>query len=151
MTRLTERSGDLFAAGILFSIGAFAIIVSRFMPSGRFDEVGPGVFPCILGVILCGASLGIGVKSYCQSEKYKEVSISHRDSWAIVAGTLVMAFLFKPFGAIPVLGLYVLFLLMLLSDLGWVKSIFFAAIAAVATYFFFDVLLGIPLSGGIIY
>lgn len=151
MARLTERVGDLISAVALFGIGSLAIIGSWLMPPRRLDDMGPGFFPSILGIILCVASVGIGAKSFRHRAASKEIQIIHRDSWSIVAGTIVMAFLFKPIGALPVTGLYVLFLLKLLTNLGWGKGILLAAASAVVTYLFFDLLLGIPLSGGMLF
>ena len=151
MARLTEKNGDLTAAAGLFAIGSLAVIGSRFMPAGRLDDMGPGFFPVILGVILCAASAAIAVKSLAKPSAGNEIKLIHRDSWSIVGGTIAMAFLFKPLGAIPVIGIYVFFLLKLLTRLGWGKCVLFSAASALVTYLFFDLLLGIPLSGGILF
>ena len=54
-------------------------------------------------------------------------------------------------GALPMIGLYVLFLLKLLSKLSWIMCIVFAAATAAGGYVIFDVLLGIPLPGGMFF
>lgn len=138
-------------AAVLFAIGLSALIVSRNMPAGTFGEVGPGFFPSILGAALCLISLAIGLASLWQKSGRERVSIAHRDSWSIVGGVIVTAVLFNPVGALPMIGLYVLFLLKLLSKLGWGRCILFAAAAAIGGYLVFDVLLGIPLPGGLLY
>jgi hypothetical protein len=149
--RLTERVGDFLVAAVLFLVGLSALIIARNMPAGRFGDAGPGFFPSILGVVLCLVSLGIGVSNLWQRDGKDVVSLAHRDSWSIVGGLVIMAVLFSPLGALPMIGLYVLFLLKRLSKLGWVKCIVFAAATAAGGYWIFDVLLGIPLPHGLLF
>lgn len=149
-SRLTERVGDFLAAAALFLVGASALIISRLMPAGRFGDVGPGFFPSILGVVLCVVAIALGAATLWRRDGQEIVAIAHRDSWAIVGGLLVMAVLFSTVGALTMIGLYVLFLLKLLSRLGWIKCVVFAAVTVAAGYVIFDVLLGIPLPPGML-
>lgn len=151
MPRLTERVGDYVVAAVLFCVGLSALITAQNMPAGTFGEVGPGFFPSILGSVLCLVSLAIGVSNIWNRGGRETVSIAHRDSWAIIGGLAVMAVLFNPVGALPMIGLYVLFLLKLLSKLSWIMCIVFAAATAAGGYVIFDVLLGIPLPGGMFF
>lgn len=151
MPKLTERSGDCIVAVVLFLIGLSTLILSQQMPPGVFGEVGPGFFPTILSVVLCLVSAGICVSNLWRKDGKTAIHIAHRNSWWIVGGLIITAVLFSPVGALPMIGLYVLFLLKLLSKLGWFKSIFFAAVTAIGGYVVFDYLLGIPLPRGIFF
>jgi putative tricarboxylic transport membrane protein len=151
VSRLTERIGDFIAAAVLLLVGASALIVSWHMPAGRFGDVGPGFFPSILGVVLTLVALAIGTSNVWRRDGETVVALGHRDSWAIAGGLLVLAVFFDIVGALPMIGLYVLFLLKLLSRLGWVKCVVFAAVTVVGGYVVFDVLLGIPLPAGILF
>ncbi len=151
MPKLTERLGDCIVAAVLFLVGLSTLILSQKMPAGTFGEVGPGFFPTILSVVLCLVSVGICLSNLWRRDGRMVVHIAHRNSWWIVGGLIIAAVLFNPVGALPMIGLYVLFLLMLLSKLGWIKCILSAAATAVGGYVVFDYLLGIPLPGGIFF
>jgi hypothetical protein len=151
MPRLTERFGDCIVAAVLFLVGLSTLILSQKMPAGTFGEVGPGVFPTIISVILCLVSVGICVSNLWRRDGQTVIHIVHRNSWWIVGGLVITAILFTPVGALPMIGLYVLFLLKLLSKLGWIKCVSFAALTAAGGYVVFDYLLGIPLPGGIFF
>jgi hypothetical protein len=151
LSRLTQRVGDLLAATLLFLVGASALVVSQQMPAGRFGDVGPGFFPSILGVVLCAAAVALGAANVWRRDGKEIIAIAYRDSWAIVGGLLVLAVLFEIVGALTMIGLYVLFLLKLLSTMGWVKCIVFAIVTVAGGYVVFDVLLGIPLPPGMLF
>jgi len=151
MPRLTERVGDYIVAAILFLVGLSALILSQNMPAGAFGEVGAGFFPSILSVSLCLVSVAIGVSNLWRRDGQKAIHIAYRNSWWIVGGLVIAAILFDPIGALPMIGLYVLFLLKLLSKLGWIKCILFAAATAAGGYVLFDMLLGIPLPRGMFF
>jgi putative tricarboxylic transport membrane protein len=148
MINPTERTGNLVITAVLLGIGMFSVIASRLMPSGQFGEMGPGFFPGLLGGILVAISLLLGGQVLLNRSLINRVDFMHRNSWAIVGATILVAMLLKDLGFIPAIGLFIFFNLKLLSNMGWVRCILVSAAAAIGVYVFFDSLLGIPLPAG---
>jgi putative tricarboxylic transport membrane protein len=148
MIKPTERTGNLVIVAVLFGIGMFSVIGSRFMPRGQFGEMGPGFFPGLLGGALVAISLLLGGQVFFNRSLKNRVDFMHRNSWAIVGATILIAMFFKALGFIPAIGLFILINLKLLSSMGWVRCILVSAAAAIGAYVFFDSLLGIPLPAG---
>jgi hypothetical protein len=148
MINPTERTGNLVILVCLFGLGMFCVISSRAMPGGQFGEMGPGFFPGLLGAVLAGISLILGGQMVVSRSLQNRVQLGHRDAWSIVASTILLAFIFKPLGFMPSVGLFVCFNIKLLSKLGWIKCIAVSVAAAVSAYLFFSTLLGTPLPLG---
>lgn len=145
MWRSTLRSGDLVISGLLFCIGLFAILMSRAMPKGEYSVPGPGLFPALLGILLCGVSLVFIVRLVLYKSAKKVVEIGHRYIWATTVAIILVSFFFERFGFILVITFFVGFLLKLLSGLRWIACILWAVVAAIAAYLFFNSLLGVQL------
>jgi hypothetical protein len=140
----TERGGELVIAGILFCIGLFWIIESRYMPRGEFSVPGPGFFPILLGVLMCLVSGALGVQRFLDRTS-GQVKIGHPKIWSTIVAIIVLAVFFERLGSIVMIALFVAFLLKILSHLRWYACILWGIAAAISAYLFFDPLLGIQL------
>lgn len=145
MLRTTERIGDVVISGVLFCIGLFSILVSRWMPKIQSAVTGPGTFPNLLGILLCVVSLALGVYTLLHRESIKEVEIGHSGTWTIPVAIIVVGVFFERLGFVPMIAFFVGFFLKIFSNLGWIACVIFAAAAAISAYLFFNLLLGIPL------
>jgi putative tricarboxylic transport membrane protein len=144
----TERTGDLITSGVLFCIGLFSIINSQMMPPAGYGEVGPGFFPKIIGTLLCGISLSLVIQSFIKGSTTNGVGMSHRKVWYIVAAIIFLAILFEKIGFIPLVALFVGFLLKIFSNMGYKKCIAFGVAAAISAYLIFGSLLELQLPRG---
>jgi putative tricarboxylic transport membrane protein len=146
MWKSTERTGELVISGITFCVGFVGILMSRDMPKGEYSVPGPGVFPALLGILLCGVSLGLTVQILLRHKPAKKVvEIGNRYIWATTAAIIGISFLFERLGFILVMAFFVGFLLRLLSNLRWIACILWAFVASIAAYGFFHFLLGVQL------
>jgi len=148
MLRTTERIGDVVISGVLFSIGLFSILFSCWMPRIQSAVTGPGTFPMLLGILLCVVSLALGVYTLLHRENNKEVEIGHSVAWTIPLAIIVVGVFFERLGFMPMIALFVGFFLKIISNLGWIACLLFAAAAAISAYLFFDLLIGVPLPMG---
>jgi|SRR3989339_1174204 len=143
-----ERAGNLIILGFLFCLGLYSIICSLIMPPAAYGEVGPGFFPKILGVLLCGISIVLGIQNFIKTNTTNRVEISYRKVWYIVPSIIVLAVLFEKVGFIPLVALLVCFLLRIFSNVGYKKCIAFSVILAIGAYLIFGSLLELQLPRG---
>jgi len=140
----TQRTGDMVIAGALFCIGLIWVVGTVDMPRGEFSIPGPGFFPVVLGLALCGASLALG-GSILMFRAAKRVSIGNTYIWSTPIALIALAILFERLGFVPSIALFIGFFLRLLSDLKWVTCVVAAVAAAIGAYLFFSYLLGVSL------
>jgi len=141
----TQRNGELVIAGIIFCIGLGGALMSRSMPKGEYMVPGPGLFPALLGTLLCVVSLAFIVRLALSKSDKKVVEVGHRYIWATTAAIILVSIFLERLGFILVITFFVGFLLKLLSNLGWIACILWAVAGAIAAYLFFDSLLGVQL------
>lgn len=144
MREISQRTGELVAAGALFTIGLVWALGSLEMPRGEFSVPGPGFFPMFLSGGLCASALLIALNAL-RSRVTARVRVGNASIWSTGIALLVVAVLFEPLGFIPAIALFVAFFLRLLSGFRWIPCILTALAAACVVYLFFGVLLGIPL------
>lgn len=143
MQELNQRTGDVIAALALFAIGLLWVVGARGMPRGEFAVPGPGFFPTLLGVGLCGAAVLLLLAGRHASPT--RVRFGNASIWSTAAALLGLAVIFEPLGFLPAVALFIGFFLRLLSGFRWITCAVAALAAAWAVYLFFGVLLGIPL------
>ncbi len=141
----TERVGELVITGVLFCIGLFSVLMSRDMPKGEFSVPGPGFYPTILGFVMCSFSIALGIRVFLYYRTTKRVEIGHPYIWFTTVALIIVAILFERIGFIPMIALFIVFLLRILSHLRWVSCILWAIAGAVTAYLLFDLLLGVQL------
>lgn len=140
----SERKGELVISGIMFCIGLFFILLSREMPHGNLNVPGPGFFPTLLGVLLCGSSFAICIRSFLYKTTNR-IKIGHPCIWSTLMAIIVLAFFFERLGFILAITLFVAFLLKSIAHFRWIPCILWAVAAAISAYLLFDVVLGIEL------
>jgi hypothetical protein len=145
---LDETKGDLVLSGVLFAIGGYVIAEARAMPYADATVPGPGFLPMILGVMLCGVSLGLMIKAWLQRRAASSLRLGHVSMMPILLGLILLAALMERAGFVPMAGLFVFLSLFTLSSLRWWMSLCWAAFASLAAYGFFHLVLGIPLPHG---
>lgn len=143
--RVNKRKAVLFVACIFFCIGIFVIFTSLRMPRGSFNTPGPGFYPGLLGVLLCGISLVLGFISLHQRNNTETVLLGHLDIWTVIFALIIVAVLLERIGFILVFTLFLVLLFKKLSGLKWIKCIILAFSCAIITYLFFNTILGVRL------
>lgn len=96
----TNEKGDIIADAILFAFGVYVFIVSIKMPtqilSGGLWYVAPGVFPALMGALLCILTAFQALSAYRKLRKKKAagaVSKNEKKSKEYVINFLVIAIL----------------------------------------------------------
>ncbi len=140
-----KPAGDLAIAGALLSLGVFAIVESMRMPSGFFNTPGPGVYPALLGGLLCVVSLVLGFSSFSRREDAEKVALGHANIWGVLLAVIMTAALLERIGFILTFTLFLTFLFKKLSDHGWIWCTLSAFLGALSAFLFFDTLLGLRL------
>lgn len=148
MLSLEERKGDFVLSAVLFVIGGFVILEARAMPYADATVPGPGFLPLILGVLLCGVSLALMIKTLFQRGSRSPLRLGHSSMISLLVGLLLLAALMEKAGFIPMVSLFVFLSLLTLSSLRWWVSFCWAVLGAFGAYGFFNFLLGIPLPYG---
>ena len=146
--KVDERKGNLILSGIIFAIGIYVVAEARSMPYEDATVPGPGFFPLILGVMLCGVSFALMAKSLLQRRVLPSLQIGHFSMVPILLGLLLLAGLLERVGFLPTVSLFIFLSLNTLSDAKWWLCILWGILAAFAAYSFFHLLLGIALPYG---
>lgn len=147
----TERNGDLIIVGIFWCVGLYSILVSQVMPRVEYMDIpGPGSFPTLLGIFLCGLSLALGVDIILHRSNTNYVEIGYLHIWLIVVAIIVVGVFFERIGFIPMIWLFVAFIMKILSEHGWLVCTASGAVAAISAYLFFNMLMGISLPVGLL-
>jgi putative tricarboxylic transport membrane protein len=145
---LSKRTAYLTtgAIGLLLSAGYLAMAMQ--LPLGELDAPGAGLFPVLVGAIMCFASVATiweGWKTIpCEGIELP----TGQDRTRLFK---LIALLALYFTAIPWLGyslgswVFALLLMRLLSTLSWVRCSLYAAIMVGVIYFCFIYLLKVPM------
>ncbi len=152
------RANDTISGLVLIAVSAFMIYLTLDFPDFPGQKYGPALFPRILGaaLILCGAILVFrGVSARRAGEAWIAFADWTRDPWRIASFVmlplLVVVYILvsEPIGFIPVA--FAMLLLMFV----WFRTRIIVAVpvAAIATwtmYWFFAVMMRVPLPRGLL-
>lgn len=141
----TKRTGNLWVAFLLFGLGIFAILESLKMPPGLYNTPGPGFYPRLLGVILCGVSLTLVFLSLPRWKNDDRVLLGNWNIWAVLLALFIVAELLERIGFILAFTLFLFFLFKKLSERNWIWCLVFSFSGSMGAYLFFSVLLGLRL------
>ena len=136
----------------LFGLGLAVFLKSLTYPLGTLRKPGGGLFPFIASVLLMGFSAALTVQAF----RGREVDSSSRTRFfpekeaprRIIlgfAGLLGYRYLLPVIGFGPSTAVFIFFLSRFLGKYGWMVSIGFAALTALAAYYLFQVWLKIPM------
>ncbi len=131
-------------------IGIAYLSLAWRIPWGTVSQPGPGFFPLFVGGLLVLSTLGFGVLSIRRKGPPHEPlqGTARRRVIAVFVALCGFCFLL-PFAGYPIAAF--LFVVVMLWQLGasWVAVIGIAVVSSGVSYYFFAVVLGIPLPGGI--
>ncbi len=145
---VSARRGGIVVAAVLAGVGLLFAWQASLLDFGGFDLPGPGFFPLVLGVLVFALAVLIAIEGWRGAGEGETVELGHRDVLIVLAALVAVAALFEPLGAYLSLGLFGAVLLVVLARVGVPLAIASAAVAMVACWYFFQVLLGLQLPRG---
>lgn len=105
MIKALQKNRDYYAGGLLVFIGGATILQSLQYAFGTLEDIGPGVFPFVMGIILALSGLAIAVAARAPSPDEDDHSMSSSPQWrgwgCIIAGFLSFMILAKTVGLFP--------------------------------------------------
>jgi len=134
---------DILAGSVFLAVGAFFVVTSRGITSSSYgSNVGPAVFPTLLGIILMGLSAIViyGAIVYKGPEKAKS-SHNYKKLFILIASIVVYILIFERLGYIISTFLFLTFVFQLMERGHMVKSLIISAAFSVAVYLIYVVLL----------
>jgi putative tricarboxylic transport membrane protein len=145
---VSARRGGIVVAAVLAGVGLLFAWQASLLDFGGFDLPGPGFFPLVLGVLVFAFAVLIAIEGLRGAGEGETVELGHRDVLIVLAALLAVAALFEPLGAYLSLGLFGAVLLVVLARVAVPLAVASAAVAMVACWYFFQVLLGLQLPRG---
>jgi Tripartite tricarboxylate transporter TctB family len=145
---VSVRRGGIVVAAVLAGVGLVFAWQASLLDFGGFELPGPGFFPLVLGILVFAFALLIGIEGLRGVGDGGTVELGHRDVLIVFAALIAVAALFEPLGAYLSLGLFGAVLLVFLARVSVPLAIAAAAVAMVACWYFFQVLLGLQLPRG---
>jgi hypothetical protein len=136
----------------LFGLALAVFLKSLTYPIGTLRKPGGGLFPLMASVLLMGLCALLTLQAFRGKELDKSSQFpffpekeAPRRILLGFAGLLGYRYLLPVIGFGPSTGVFIFFLSRFLGKYGWVVSIIFAALTAVAAYYLFQVWLKIPM------
>jgi hypothetical protein len=145
---VSARRGGIVVAAVLAGVGLVFAWQASLLDLGGLDLPGPGFFSLVLGVLVFAFAVLIAIEGLRGAGEGGTVDLGHRDVLIVLAALAAVAALFEPLGAYLSLGLFGAVLLVVLARVSVPLAIGAAAIAMVACWYFFQVLLGLQLPRG---
>jgi putative tricarboxylic transport membrane protein len=145
---VSARRGGIVVAAVLAGVGLLFAWQASLLDFGGLDLPGPGFFPLVLGVLVFALAVLIAIEGWRGAGEGETVELGHRDVLIVLAALIAVAALFEPLGAYVSLGLFGAVLLVVLARVAVPLAIASAAIAMIACWYFFQVLLGLQLPRG---
>ena len=149
---VSVRRGELAVALVLLVLACGVVWESLKMPAGTLGAPGPGFFPGVLGTLLALTSIGLVIRAVRLRllPSTSHVPLGHRDIVLTTAALIVLSVAFEWLGFILATTLFMWVLLRAFSQLGWLRSLVAAAVAAIVSYVAFVQLLGVSLPAGLL-
>lgn len=141
---LAKDYRDIAGGIALILVGTFAAVYAlRFLRVGTISQMGPGMFPAALGVILVIFGVAILVPALFRSGE--SLHVNTRSFVVVSASILAFALIVRPFGLIPAVVVMTLIASRANDKLSLIGALILAAcLSAVATLIFW-MGLGLPL------
>lgn len=136
---------------IALSLGIIIIISSFFLgiSHARFD-IGPAVYPRILGVLMAIFSVIMFVEAFVCDNKQEETKIFSVKLLIIMVGMLVYGLLLRPLGFILTTAIAIAIMMITMGVRRKRLIISFSLIFPMAIYFGFSLVLRVPLPMGVL-
>jgi hypothetical protein len=142
------RRGELWVAGVLAAVGALFFWQASLLDLGNFGLPGPGFFPLVLSAIIVVLCAVIGIERWRAPANGESVELGHRDVLITFVFVLVVPLIFERVGAYVALGLFGASLLVLVARTPPALAAAAAVVGMVACWYFFQILLALPLPRG---
>lgn len=148
---------ERLAALVVLALSGAYLALGLPLPRGVSARPGPGFFPLLVGIFLCGTALAFVVETFRRSPRastpWGAAGLSADARWRVAAtGAALVGFcLLLPWLGYPVVTLA--FVTLLLRSLGaaWTAATVSGLASAAASYYLFGVLLGVPLPRGVLF
>ncbi len=114
-------------------LGAFAIIAlleGRDLASGTIMNIGPGLFPRLIALLLLTVAVILMVRAFAGSEYTGQIRVAWRPVLTIVIGALLFAFLLRPVGLVGAIIVAVIVTSFGDRDFKWRRTLLVAATLA---------------------
>ena len=150
------KSLDLMSGLVLLVFGILILAKSIEYPFGNLQMPGAAVFPILASSLLIVISGAIVISSFLKPKIAQGPSVSapqlRKTFGKVVVGVgalLAYRYLLTFIGFAPACFLFILFLAKALGRYNWKISLLFSVVTAVACYYLFQIVLKIPMPGGI--
>jgi len=131
-----NKTFDRYASVVFAAIGAFFVVSSRSIAESAYgSQVGPNLFPLILGIILILLSVRLMFETRSCQEQGKEETPSNLKRFLImVFATLLYAFFLEDLGYIISTSLFLFVGFQVMGNKTWWKSALVAILFTGAVY-----------------
>ena len=145
-----KSKGELFFCGLLFVLGLLIMVSSVQIGFGRFNKLGPGLFPFICGLILCVQSVALNLFKQRRAEGENALSRAGAPAKFLwMMASFVFWILMMPLlGWLPLTFLVTLAIAKIMNMEGWMKPLLLAGANTAFSYLLFGYLLAIDLPNG---
>jgi hypothetical protein len=142
-----------FGSGIFWLVfGMIIVVFSSFLPIGRFNRPGPGLFPLLLGILLIFLSTLFILYSLSKKEKKDSTPRLNRQSTfrliKTVGSMLIYSFTLNFMGFITNTFFLLLFQFRAIFKLNWRLSCLIAVVTSTGAYIIFKIWLEVQLPTG---
>jgi hypothetical protein len=145
--RLQIRNHPNFVTGLLFGLVGmgFSLAATRY-ELGTADQIGPALFPLILGGLLTIFGAVITLRSVTPLDDEERIeTISLRPLVLVLGSVALFAVLLEPLGMVVSSFVLVIISALASHEFGWKYTIITAAVLVIACYLIFAYGLGLPL------
>jgi hypothetical protein len=145
---ISKRTAYLSTGGFGLFLSAGYVAIAMQLPFGEMDAPGAGLFPVLVGAILCFASIATIVEGW-KTPRAEGIEIPAGQDRARLFKLIALLGLY--FGTMPWLGYtlsscgFALLLMRLLSPLSWLRCSAYAALMTGTIYLCFIALLKVPM------
>ena len=144
-------------SGLVLLVFAVAVLAkSTEYPLGNLQMPGAAVFPILASSLLIVIAGAIAIRGFSKPGKdpgsSESAALSRKTFGRIAAGVgalVAFRYLLTFIGFAPACFLFILFLAKALGRFTWKSSLVFSAVTAVTCFYLFQVILKIPMPGGI--
>lgn len=138
---------DIIAGCVLFGIGVFVAVVSvSFHRLGTLGNMGPGMFPAIVGSVVAIFGIVIGFPALLRAQVFEVPRFDVRPAFGVLAAIAAFAICVRPFGLAPAVIVMTLVAALADSRARLVPTVVLAAALAVLAVLIFIVGLRLPLA-----
>lgn len=145
MTTNFHNNRDALAGLLFMALGAIGFVVALSYPFGSLQEMGPGFFPRILGVMLVGFGIATLIKGLRSGEQV-EGAWSWLPLLLLAASLIAFGWLMERFGLLPALVVLIVTSARAGKEFRWKEVVVLTVVLCVMAVAIFVWGLGLPYS-----